>query len=79
MMQVNVTEFRNHLPSYLDKVKRGEEIALTSRGKTIARLVPEIKECEAALNRLAEIRKNSWVGDVTSPVDATWEATLDAP
>jgi len=78
VIQVNITEFRNHLPSYLDKVKKGEEIALTSRGKTIARLVPEIQECESARNRLAEIRKNSWVGDVTSPVDVTWEGTLGA-
>ncbi len=78
MIQVNVTEFRNHLPSYLEKVRKGEEVALTSRGKTIARLVPEIQECESAKSRLAEIRKSSWVGDVTSPVKVTWEAALDA-
>ncbi len=78
MIQINVTEFRNHLPAYLDMVKKGEEVALTSRGKTIARLVPEIQECETARKRLIEIRKNSWVGDVTSPVDVTWEATLGA-
>lgn len=78
MIQVNVTEFRNHLPSYLEKVRKGEEVALTSRGKTIARLVPEIQECESAKTRLEEIRKSSWVGDVTSPVDVTWEATLGA-
>lgn len=78
MIQVNVTEFRNHLPAYLDKVRKGEEVALTSRGKTIARLVPEIQECESARARLAEIRKTSWVGDVVSPVDVKWEATLAA-
>ena len=77
MILVNVTEFRNHLPAYLDKVKTGEEVALTSRGKIVARLVPEIDECKLAQERLAELRKTSWVGDVTSPIDVNWEANRD--
>jgi prevent-host-death family protein len=79
MIQVNVTEFRNHLPTYLDKVKTGEEVALTSRGKVVARLIPELDECERARKRLDEIRKTSWVGDVSSPVDVVWEAARDTP
>ena len=79
MIQVNVTEFRNHLPTYLDKVKTGEEVALTSRGKVVARLIPELDECERARKRLDEISKTSWVGDVSSPVDVVWEASRDTP
>ncbi len=79
MIRVNVTEFRNHLPTYLDKVRTGEEVTLTSRGKVVARLVPELDECERARKRLEEIRKTSWVGDVSSPVDVVWEAARDTP
>ncbi|OGQ96576.1 MAG: prevent-host-death protein [Deltaproteobacteria bacterium RIFOXYD12_FULL_57_12] len=74
MIRVNVTEFRNHLPTYLGKVKTGEEVAVTVRGKVIARLVPEVDECSAARQRLEAIRKASWVGDVVSPTGEAWEA-----
>lgn len=79
MIQVNVTEFRKHLPAYLDKVSTGEEVALTSRGKVVARLVPEVDESLKAREWLAEIRAKSWVGDVTSPLDEAWEVMRDTP
>jgi prevent-host-death family protein len=79
MINVNVTELRNHLPDYLNKVKSGEEVAVTSRGKVIARLVPEVDEAEKAREWLKSIRKTSWVGDVVSPVDVEWEAMRDNP
>jgi prevent-host-death family protein len=79
MIQVNVTEFRNHLPTYLSKVKTGEEVALTSRGTVIARLVPEVNESLKAREWLATIRAKSWVGDVISPLDEEWEVLRDTP
>lgn len=74
MIHVNVTEFRNHLPVYLDKVKMGEEVALTTRGTVVARLVPQVDESLKAREWLASISPSSWVGDVTSPLDEEWEA-----
>jgi prevent-host-death family protein len=74
MILVNVTELRNHLPAYLVKVKTGEEVAVTLRGKVIARLVPEVDNCDAARKRLEAIRETSWIGDVVSPSGETWEA-----
>ncbi|MCA1784595.1 MAG: type II toxin-antitoxin system prevent-host-death family antitoxin, partial [Desulfobacteraceae bacterium] len=41
MPQVNITEFRNHLPHYMKQVQKGVEFLITSHGKKIARLVPE--------------------------------------
>lgn len=79
MIRVNVTELRNHLPAYLGKVKSGEEVAVTSRGKVIARLVPEVDEDKAARLRLEASRKDSWVGDVVSPTGEVWEAEHDTP
>lgn len=79
MINVNVTELRNHLPEYLKRVKAGEEVTVTSRGKVIARLVPEVDEVLAARKRLEELRRHSWVGDVVLPLDVEWEATRDTP
>ena len=41
---IYVTELRNHLPGYLGRVKSGEDVAVSSRGKVIERLVPEADE-----------------------------------
>lgn len=79
MLQVKVTEFRNHLPAYLDKVKAGEVLALTLRGKVVARLIPEGDVSLQAREWLAGIRAESWVGDVTSPLDESWGALRDTP
>jgi prevent-host-death family protein len=79
MLNVNVTELRNHLPDYLKKVKSGEEVAVTSRGKVIARLVPEVDEALAARERLEALRTLSRIEDVVSPLEEEWEAPRAAP
>ena len=42
MKIVNVTELRQNLPGYLARVRRGESIKVSSRGKIIAELVPAV-------------------------------------
>lgn len=73
MLEVSVTTFRNHIPEYLDKVRKGEDISLTSRGKVIARLLPPEDERQKARQRLAELRATSRIDDVISSVDEEWE------
>ncbi|MDZ4184508.1 MAG: type II toxin-antitoxin system prevent-host-death family antitoxin [Desulfuromonadales bacterium] len=73
MLEVSVTTFRNHLPDYLDKVRKGEDIALTSRGKVIARLLPPEDERQKARQRLAELRATCRIDDVIASVDEEWE------
>jgi len=77
MIHVNITELRQRLPAYLGRVKAGEEVAVTSRGKVVARLVPSKDECNAARRRLEVARKAGWVGDVISPTGEVWEAEGD--
>ncbi len=79
MLHVNVSELRNHLPTYLGKVKSGEEVAVTSRGKVIARLVPDTDAYSVARSRLEAIRSTSWVGDVLTSSGEFWEAERDTP
>jgi len=55
MNDVKVTELRQNLPEYLAKVRRGERVRVTSRGKVIAEISPPSasrKEAEAARVRL---------------------------
>ena len=78
MVSINVTEFRKHLPTYLDQVREGEEVYLTNHGKVIARIVPEVDVAEKAKNAIRELRKTAVLGDIKSPVmDLQWTADAD--
>lgn len=39
-MEVGVRELRNNLSRYLDRVRDGEELLVTDRGRAIARVLP---------------------------------------
>ena len=39
-MEVGIRELRNHLSHYLDRVRHGDEVVITDRGRPIARVVP---------------------------------------
>ena len=39
-MEVGVRELRNHLSRYLERVRAGDELVVTDRGRAIARVVP---------------------------------------
>jgi prevent-host-death family protein len=39
-MEVGVRELRDHLSRYLDRVRDGDEVVVTDRGRAIARVVP---------------------------------------
>ena len=74
MSEVNVTELREHLPDYLDEVRKGKELKITVRGKVIARIVPEQDTQKSARQRLAALRAKCNVGDVVSPGGVRWAA-----
>jgi len=74
MEPINVTELRQHLPSYLGKVQQGEEIQVTLHGKIIARIVPVRDETAAARLRLLAMRKQCRIGDIISPSGEEWDA-----
>ena len=75
MKHINITELRQHLPSYLSSVQKGEEICVTSHGRVIARVLPPVDHREIASKKLEKLRKQSCViGDVISPIDDVWDA-----
>jgi prevent-host-death family protein len=74
MRKVGISELRQHLPSYLAGVQKGEPIEVTHHGKVIARIVPGTDAALEARKRLAALRKTARVGDVMSPIGEPWEA-----
>lgn len=42
MSQVGVRELKNRLSRYLKRVQSGEEIIVTERGRSVARIVPAL-------------------------------------
>jgi prevent-host-death family protein len=40
MAETGIRELRDHLSQYLDRVRAGEELTVTDRGRAVARLVP---------------------------------------
>jgi prevent-host-death family protein len=74
MREVKVTDLRRNLPAYLAAVQGGEELRVVSRGKIIARIVPEQNDVDAAQARLRALRDKVQVGDVLTPIDVEWDA-----
>ncbi len=56
MKEVNVTELRQNLPSYIAKVQRGERIRVTSRGKVVAELSPPVSSPDTAAAARTRLR-----------------------
>lgn len=77
MQQVKTTDLRAHLPDFLKKVQKGEHIQITSHGKVIARLVPEVNKVEAAQQRLDALRGTMIIGDIIEPIECQWSADAD--
>jgi prevent-host-death family protein len=79
MTRINVTELRQHLPSYLQQVHNGEEIEITVHDQVIARLSPVEDQQEAAHKRLETLRGKGYiVGDIVSPIEEVeWTADAD--
>lgn len=49
-MEVGLRELRNNLSRYLDRVREGEQLVVTDRGRAIARVLP--LATERVLDRL---------------------------
>lgn len=61
MISVGIKELKEKLSGYVDKVRHGEEIVVTDRGKEVALVIPISRE-RSAIKRLAETGKAKWAG-----------------
>ena len=58
-------------------MSNGEQIQITSHGKVVARLIPEINKVEAAQKRLDVLRGTMIIGDIMASLDSSWGADAD--
>jgi prevent-host-death family protein len=73
MSDINVTELRQNLPAYLAKVRRGERIKVTSRGRVIAEIVPATAGKDEAAAARARLRDS--VIAFEQPTDPVFDAS----
>lgn len=73
MNSVAVSQFRADILLFLKKVMHGEEVTITARGKEVAMLVPPQNKRQKARKALKDLQKVCKIGDVTSPVQASWK------
>ena len=64
---VGVRELKAHLSRFMDKVKAGQTVVITERGKPIARIVPEGPSAQARLQVLVEAGLAEWSGEQLGP------------
>lgn len=74
---VTVSELRNDIAGWLERVRLGDELAVTVRGAVVARVLPVVDVRAEARKRLEALRLLARVGDVESPIDEAWDV-LDA-
>ena len=71
MHDVALYEAKNRLSELLDRVEAGEEIAITRRGKVVARLVPAAQDkvdrrARDAIKGLQAVREGVGLGKLSS-------------
>jgi prevent-host-death family protein len=74
---VSITELRQNLPSFLDRVAAGESFLVTVHGTIVARLAPETDPAEEAYARILHYRDTASLGDVLAPLDGEWTHDRD--
>ncbi len=67
MKVIGAYEAKSHLSSLLDDVEKGEEIEITRRGKTVARLVPvpDREDARRAAEELLRRQDDLTLGELT--------------
>ena len=70
MSTTNVSRLKASLSSFLRRVKAGEEVLVTERGRPVARLMP-VREGNLPAH-LAEMEKQGWVRAGRAPLSKTF-------
>ncbi len=68
MKKATITEAKNQLSALIDRVRHGEEIVITDRGRPVARLVSALTGApEDADGRLARLERRGGLRLATAP------------
>ena len=66
-VQVGIRELKNRLSQYLSKVKKGQTIVITERGKPIGRIIPGGLPIEERIKAAVDAGLVEWNGKVLDP------------
>jgi prevent-host-death family protein len=64
---VGTRELKNHLSAYLRRVKAGETVTITERGKPVGQIVPIQTDLPSRLKKMAEAGVIEWNGQSLPP------------
>ena len=76
MTSVSVAEAKNHLSELIARVEAGEEIAVTRRGKPVAKLVAAATVDEKAMRKQVAVTFGSCATNACEPCQVRKEAAL---
>ena len=79
MINAGVKEIKNHLSRFLARVKAGEEVVITERGKPIARIVKETEERKAVYSALFDLVEKGIVVLPGKSIDKEEIPAIEAP
>ena len=68
---VNIRELKAHLSKYLRKIKEGQTVLITERGKPIGRIIPEGEPIEERLAKMEAAGLIEWSGKQLQPRQPT--------
>jgi len=68
MISVGIKELKAKLSSYVDRVRKGEEVVITEHGKEVALVIPISRE-RKALKSLIDSGKAKWSGGKPEGLD----------
>jgi prevent-host-death family protein len=64
---VGLRELKNRLSEYLQRVKAGETIIITERGKPVGQIIPIQTDLAIRLKKMAEAGMIDWNGQLLPP------------
>ena len=68
MKTATITEAKNQLSAFIDKVRHGETVVITDRGRPVARLISALTDAaEDPEGRLARLERRGGLRRATSP------------
>jgi antitoxin (DNA-binding transcriptional repressor) of toxin-antitoxin stability system len=79
MISAGVKEVKNNLSRYLDRVKAGEEVLVTERGKPVARIVKENGAARTARAALAPLIQKGLITLPSRGLNQGRLRTVDVP
>jgi prevent-host-death family protein len=68
MISVGIKELKSRLSSYVDRVRKGEEVVITEHGKEVALVIPISRE-RMAIRSLIDSGEAKWTGGKPEGLD----------